>query len=133
MIVKIKDYFIIPNECYDYKKFDNDKLIILSDLKKNIFYTTLIIDVDAPTKNNPIYSDFIHYLKVNNNEIIIDYMPPSPPKMSGEHRYIIYIFEQENKINNLKIDKRNNFNLQIFINNYKLKEFDKFIFKAINI
>ena len=89
-----------------------------------------MIDIDAPSKTNPIYSDFIHLLIINNKETIIDYMSPNPPKNSGEHRYYIYIFEQPKKFY-INIDKRNNFNTKQFILNYKLKKIDEFMFKAI--
>jgi phosphatidylethanolamine-binding protein (PEBP) family uncharacterized protein len=80
-----------------YYKFDD-----------NTYYTLIMIDSDAPSKNNPIYRNWIHWIITKNSNgntfgntfgnTLINYMKPLPPQNSREHRYIFILFKQNKKI-----------------------------------
>jgi len=130
------------------KKSDKEIVIPLADTQKqpqikfNVYpnknYTILMVDPDAPSHSNPIYKYWLHLLIINNNQEIIKYMPPDPPKGSGPHRYIFYLLEQQNTLdkNKLKIynddtnTSRKNFNLGDFIINNNLTVVDSVYFKT---
>ncbi|KAJ8934940.1 hypothetical protein NQ314_013099, partial [Rhamnusium bicolor] len=68
------------------------------------YYVLLMVDPDAPSRENPIYREINHWLVVNvkgsdisTGEVITDYRGSGPPKGSGLHRYIFFIFEQKEK------------------------------------
>lgn len=89
----------------------------------NKYYTLLMADPDAPSRKNPKYKYWLHWLVMNNNDEIIGFSPSNPPPKSGKHRYYIYLFEQPNKIENLPQSNeygRKNFSIDNFINKYKL-------------
>lgn len=80
------------------------------------YYTLLMMDPDAPTRNNPIYSNWIHWLIIitkNNNGL-------NPPINTGLHIYFTLLVKQTNIIKNNLLNKRDKFNLYYFINQHKL-------------
>ncbi|AEX61157.1 phosphatidylethanolamine-binding protein-like protein [Megavirus courdo11] len=92
-------------------------------------YTIIMVDPDAPSRKNPIYKYFLHWLIINNNEIIMDFTPPAPPKNSGPHRYFIFVLKQNKLLNSssIKINnkmKREKFNLAEFIADNDLEIID---------
>jgi len=71
------------------------------------FYTLFMVDPDAPSSKNPIYADYVHWIKKNmilrettliQGEDIVPYKGPSPPPGSGTHRYIMIIYEHSQPI-----------------------------------
>src|SRR5579885_935004 len=86
----------------------------------NKYYSIIMVDPDAPSSKNPIYKYVLHWLVINNSEIILDFMPPAPPFGSGFHRYYINLFEQPNKIKLDEIPERHKFDLESFVQKYKL-------------
>lgn len=122
MEVYINGNKIEYNKKYDLNIFTKNLPRINFTKKRNKFYTIIMIDPDAPSKKNPIYKYWLHYLVMNNHNTIVDYYPPSPPPKSGEHRYYILIFKQQNIINDkLNITDRKNFNYKHFVTKYGLK------------
>ncbi|XP_050515957.1 protein D3-like isoform X2 [Diabrotica virgifera virgifera] len=99
----------------------------------NCFYTLIFTDPDAPSRYNPIYREYIHWLVVNipgskifQGETISDYVGSAPLKGSGLHRYVFLLYKQPEK---LKFDEpkhsptdgnRGNFNIENFAKKYKL-------------
>ncbi len=87
-------------------------------------HTLIMVDPDAPSRTNPIYKYYLHWMIVNNNETIIPFEPSTPPKNSGPHRYFFYLFEQPEKFNSNEFKKiyqeRKQFNLNNFIYDHKL-------------
>jgi large subunit ribosomal protein L35 len=83
-----------------------------------------MVDPNAPSSTNPIYRYWLHWLIINNDDTIIPYNGPSPPKGSGNHRYFILLFYHKNKLNKNNIIKeiieRKKFNLMNFIQIYDL-------------
>lgn len=84
-------------------------------------YVTLMVDPDAPSRSEPLYKYWLHWLIINKDETVLEYNPPAPPPNTGEHRYYVYIFEQQNP-NKLIIKKpgRTKFNLRSFVNKHQL-------------
>lgn len=102
----------------------------------NKYYTIIMVDPDAPSRNNAYLKYWLHLLIINNNFAVKEYEPPSPPKGSGKHRYFIYLYEQQEKLdpNDLKyIGARNNFNLVDFVERFKLKNIDSVYFETENV
>jgi phosphatidylethanolamine-binding protein len=100
----------------------------------NKLYTIIMVDPDAPSRKNPIYKYWLHWLIINNHDIIAPYHPPAPPAGSGRHRYYFYLFEQKSvsnkdKLNNL-YEERNNFNLENFIVKYNLNQINCVYFET---
>ncbi|RZF45193.1 hypothetical protein LSTR_LSTR009964 [Laodelphax striatellus] len=102
--------------------------------KPDKFYTLLMSDPDAPSRKDPRFREWQHWLIVNipgndisKGESLTDYIGPGPPKGTGLHRYIFLIFEQPDKI---KFDEqykgvssmgsRKNFKTRDFVEKYKL-------------
>jgi hypothetical protein len=74
-----------------------------SDLK----YTIAMTDPDAPSRDNPEWSEICHWLATNvslassswmqdNFDNIIEYKAPAPPAKTGKHRYVIVAFAPAN-------------------------------------
>lgn len=122
----------------------NGELIDINLAHQNIFiswnflpdksYTLLIYDIDVKDK-----SPFCHTLIINipgmnlsKGNMIISYIPPSPPLNSLPHQYYINIYEQNIYIDpNIKFN-REKFDIRMFVNKYELKLYDEFIFKVEN-
>jgi phosphatidylethanolamine-binding protein (PEBP) family uncharacterized protein len=105
----------------------------------NTYYTIIMIDIDAPSPNNPIYSPYLHLIlqniqsnKITNNNILVKYAPITPPE--GIHRYILSLYSQKNYINissNRLIQiNRANYDLNNFISKYQLTKISDIIFKS---
>lgn len=102
------------------------------DLKapKNKYYAMMMIDPDAPAPaNSSPGGSFLHWLAINNN-VIVPFTPPAPPKGSGVHRYYIYVFEQPAPINLSGPIPRQNFLAKKFVDFYKLKLVNSIMFKT---
>eukprot|EP01083_Nonionella_stella_P085363 236702_1 len=74
------------------------------DQKDDLYYTALMVDPDAPSHATPKMSEWLHWLVVNvpnggdhigEGSVIKPYAPPTPPRKTGEHRYCVYVFEQQ--------------------------------------
>lgn len=122
--ILLADEIINDGSDLDFKKSQIKPKIKFDRMPKENF-TILMVDPDAPSKENPTKKHWLHLLIINNNDKIMDYELPSPPEGSGHHRYIFYLLAQKDKLNknNLKsldTDKRNNFQLDDFIKNNNL-------------
>ena len=67
----------------------------------NTYYTLLMTDPDAPSRDNPFMSEVRHWLIVNipendigKGETIAEYIGSGPPKGTGLHRYIFLLYKQ---------------------------------------
>lgn len=100
------------------------------DSKK--YYTLCMVDLDEPSPNNPIHAEWRHWLVINipgNNGIstidgqtgdqISPYYAPDP--VSGKHRYMFKLFEQ-NELFMVKVnDDRKNWDSVHFAKQLGLK------------
>lgn len=65
------------------------------------FYTVIMNDPDSPSRSDPKYSEFHHWLVVNipgndinKGETMSEYIGPIPNKGSGHHRYVFMMYKQ---------------------------------------
>ncbi|XP_068130770.1 phosphatidylethanolamine-binding protein 4 [Hyperolius riggenbachi] len=79
--------------------------ITYANAKKDQLYVVMIVDPDAPRRNNPKSSCWRHFLATNVwgedlltgkiiKTILSEYSRPSPPEGTGDHRYQILVYEQ---------------------------------------
>jgi phosphatidylethanolamine-binding protein (PEBP) family uncharacterized protein len=115
-------------EISDNSHFNFSELNALMELQPEILYSfdpkklyTIII-----TDENSKPQNFLHLLLINRSNIVKSYYPPYPPKGTGDHKYIVAIYEQPNKIEDMSMTylARIGFNLNSFVNKYQLKLVD---------
>ncbi|KAI0899418.1 PEBP-like protein [Annulohypoxylon nitens] len=72
-------------------------------------YAIVITDPDAPSRGNPEWSEFCHFIatgvKISSSESlvpssslkdIVSYRPPGPPAKTGKHRYVFLLLAPAN-------------------------------------
>jgi len=105
MLVK---YSSAPVKCgKEYKlstMFDSRPRVPISVENPNRYHTLIMLDPDAPSRKNPKFRNWLHWLVINirngdlkNGTEVVNYRPPTPPAGSGKHRYIFLLFQQEGK------------------------------------
>ncbi|KAK4180607.1 putative carboxypeptidase Y inhibitor [Triangularia setosa] len=79
-----------------------------SNWKKAVTYVVTMTDPDAPSRDDPKWSEFCHWIAVGAStasdncvdttfsEEIVEYKPPSPPEKTGKHRYVLLAFAPAN-------------------------------------
>ena len=81
--------------------------------EKNIYYTCIMSDPDAPSRANPKKGEWLHWLVVNipgetptadKGFTVINYDGPGPPKKTGLHRYTFLIYKQSKLIDTKDCD-----------------------------
>lgn len=97
-------------------------------------YTLAMTDPDAPSRKDPKFREWHHFLVVNmkGNDVgsgcvISDYVGSGPPKGTGLHRYVWLVYEQsaelkcsEPVLTNRSGDNRGKFKIQAFRKKYGL-------------
>ena len=75
------------------------------DSEPDSFYTLLMVDPDAPTRQSPKFKEWMHWMVVNipgNNvsqgEEKVGYVGAGPPKDTGLHRYVFMVFKQPHRM-----------------------------------
>ncbi|XP_050552662.1 protein D3-like [Spodoptera frugiperda] len=66
------------------------------------YYTLMMIDPDAPTRQAPTYRSWLHWLVVNipgiyipnRGDTLVEYVGAGPPNGTGLHRYVFLVYEQ---------------------------------------
>lgn len=122
------------------KQIENDSYVDIQEVQykpqikfnvpANKFYTVLMVDPDAPSKDNPENKHWLHWMIINNNNTIVDFQPSSPPIGSGEHRYFIYLLEQQKEIKVPTAYPRQKFPIDSFIKKYNLKPIASAMYKT---
>ena len=112
------------------KSVTNLEPLISFERLPNKLYTTIIVDPDAPSSTNPIFKYYLHYLKINNNQVINQYTGPNPPIGSGPHRYYTCVFEQDNPLDKINEFPSHSFNLNKFVSDNNLKLLGCFKFRV---
>ncbi|EDV43705.1 uncharacterized protein Dana_GF16395 [Drosophila ananassae] len=111
-----------------------DQPKVVWDADPNALYTLILTDPDAPSRQDPKFREWHHWLVVNipgnqieNGQVLTAYVGSGPPKGSGLHRYVFLVFKQpqkltcsEPKIPKTSGDKRANFSTAKFIKKYSL-------------
>lgn len=75
------------------------------NIHANRFYTVVLLDMDAPSRAHPIAAQWLHWLVINvpgrdlsRGDTIAEYAGPTPPQGTGQHRYVVLVYEQTKKI-----------------------------------
>jgi len=104
------------------------------DADSNKFYVLCMTDPDAPSRKDPKFREWHHYLVANipgsdisKGDVLSDYVGSGPPKDTGKHRYVFLIYEQpgkltfdEKRLTNSSGDGRGKFSIRNFAKKYKL-------------
>ncbi|KAI1375610.1 PEBP-like protein [Hypoxylon crocopeplum] len=78
--------------------------------RSDVTYTITITDPDAPSRENPEWSEFCHFiatgvtvssdssdvLRLAGLDDVMPYKPPGPPPKTGKHRYVFLLFAPAN-------------------------------------
>lgn len=82
-----------------------DKPTLTWDAENDAFYSLLLVDPDAPSRQNPKFREYLHWLVMNipgssidQGDEVVGYIGSGPPKKTGLHRYIFLIYKQPNGI-----------------------------------
>ncbi|KAJ6637828.1 Phosphatidylethanolamine-binding protein like F40A3.3 [Pseudolycoriella hygida] len=69
-----------------------------------LFYTLIMTDPDAPSRQNPEFGEWIHWIVVNipgkdisKGDTIAEYVGSGPPPHTDLHRYVFLVYAQEHK------------------------------------
>lgn len=98
------------------------------------FYTLLMTDPDAPSREEPKLREWHHWIVGNipgndvaKGEVLSAYVGAGPPKGTGLHRYVFLVFKQpkkltfdEPRLTNTSGKGREKFNTKKFIEKYDL-------------
>lgn len=104
------------------------------DADANSLYTLCMTDPDAPSRTEPKFREWHHWLVVNipgcdvsHGEVMSDYVGSGPPPKTGLHRYVFVMYKQpglltcsEPKLTNTSGDHRANFSIRNFAQKYGL-------------
>ncbi|XP_055551533.1 protein D3-like [Wyeomyia smithii] len=70
------------------------------------FYTLILTDPDAPSRDDPKHREFVHWIVGNiqgndmdHAETIVEYLGAAPPRGTGLHRYVFLLYEHQNRLN----------------------------------
>ncbi|KAF4335027.1 carboxypeptidase Y inhibitor [Fusarium beomiforme] len=74
-----------------------------TQLSKHVTYAIVLTDPDAPSRDDPKWSEFCHWIATSTHlkssttskhhlKDIIEYKPPAPPPKTGKHRYVFFTF-----------------------------------------
>ncbi|KAI6239081.1 hypothetical protein M3Y99_00611100 [Aphelenchoides fujianensis] len=106
------------------------------EAEENALYTLIKTDPDAPSRKDPKFGEWHHYLVVNipgnrveSGEVISEYIPAGPPKDTGLHRYVYLIYKQKGKIHDAEhgvlkfsANRRNNYNARDFVKKHGIQD-----------
>ncbi|NP_001085626.1 phosphatidylethanolamine binding protein 1, gene 2 L homeolog [Xenopus laevis] len=74
-------------------------------MDSNKLYTLVLTDPDAPSRKNPKFREWHHFLvanmkgnDINSGCVLSDYIGSGPPKGSGLHRYVWLVYEQKEEL-----------------------------------
>lgn len=103
--------------------------------KDTLYYTLALVDPDAPSRENPKFREWHHWLignvyggDINKGEVLSDYIGSGPPKGTGLHRYVFLVYKQPEKCDFSKVTKlpnnsganRGKFSISKFAQQFKL-------------
>ncbi|XP_021949989.1 protein D3 isoform X1 [Folsomia candida] len=102
----------------------------------NKFYVLCMTDPDAPSRKDPKFREWHHWLvgnipgkDISKGEVLSEYVGSGPPEGTGLHRYIFLVYEQpktltfdEKRLTNRSGDHRGKFSIRNFAKKYALGE-----------
>lgn len=78
-----------------------DKPQVTYNAEKGAYYTLMMVDPDAPSRQNHPFREVRHWLVMNilesaveSGDEVTEYRGSGPPKDTGLHRYVFLIFKQ---------------------------------------
>lgn len=97
-------------------------------------YTLVLTDPNAPSRKDPKFREWHHFLVVNmkgndisSGTVLSDYVGSGPPSGTGLHRYVWLVYEQEQPLScdepilsNKSGDNRGKFKVETFRKKYNL-------------
>lgn len=101
----------------------------------NAFYTLCMTDPDAPSRKDPKFREWHHWLvgnikgnDVKSGDVLSAYVGSGPPQGTGLHRYVFLVYQQNGKLTfdekrlpNNSGDGRGCFKISKFAEKYKLE------------
>uniref|UniRef100_A0A2H1W3R8 SFRICE_008466 n=1 Tax=Spodoptera frugiperda TaxID=7108 RepID=A0A2H1W3R8_SPOFR len=112
-----------------------DQPVVQWAAKDEEYYTLAMVDPDAPSREEPKFREWHHWLvgnihggHIGKGEILSEYIGSGPPKGTGLHRYVFLVYKQPEKCDFSKMpklrnnsgDKRGKFSIAKFATQYKL-------------
>ncbi|XP_038641408.1 phosphatidylethanolamine-binding protein 4 isoform X1 [Scyliorhinus canicula] len=103
--------------------------------KKDKNYVLIMVDPDAPSKENPKYRFWRHWLVTNilgedlqagviQGTVLSEYRPPTPPSGTGYHRYQFFLYEQPDdtviSLNKQETNSLGSWDLDSFVSRFNL-------------
>lgn len=87
---------LTPTQVQDEPKLD-------IDLEKGAYYTIIMTDPDAPSRADPKFGQWLHWVKVNvtsdtPGDCLAQYVGAGPPEGTGLHRYVLLVYKQADKV-----------------------------------
>ncbi|KZC10568.1 Phosphatidylethanolamine-binding protein like protein F40A3.3, partial [Dufourea novaeangliae] len=100
----------------------------------NEYYTLCMTDPDAPSRKDPKFREWHHWLvgnipgaDISKGEVLSEYIGAGPPKDTGLHRYVFLLYKQpgkitfdENRLTNRSGDNRGLFSIKKFAAKHKI-------------
>jgi len=93
----------------------NPPTVIEWKTEGDVLYTLCMTDPDAPSRKEPKFREWHHWLVVNipgndvkKGETLSEYVGSGPPKGTGLHRYVYLIYKQPGKIETGNLRKLTN-------------------------
>ncbi|XP_023947600.1 phosphatidylethanolamine-binding protein homolog F40A3.3 isoform X3 [Bicyclus anynana] len=104
------------------------------DAQPDVFYTLAMTDPDAPSRKEPTFREWHHWLVGNiagndvaSGDTLSAYIGSGPPPGTGLHRYVYLVYRQPSKLQfdeerlpNNSGDKRGGFSISKFAKKYNL-------------
>ncbi|EDW97859.1 protein D2 [Drosophila yakuba] len=82
-----------------------DQPIVEWDAQPGEFYTLIMTDPDAPSRAEPKFREFKHWILANihgndleSGDAIAEYIGSGPPQGTGLHRYVFLLYKQSGKL-----------------------------------
>ncbi|XP_046867383.1 protein D2-like [Drosophila willistoni] len=111
-----------------------DKPKVEWEAEPDSFYTLLLTDPDAPSRKEPKFREWHHWLvgnipgnQIEKGEELSGYVGAGPPQGTDLHRYVFLLFKQPKKLSfdepripKTSADKREKFSTLSFVNKYHL-------------
>lgn len=75
------------------------------DVPPDTSYVVTLTDPDAPSRDDPKWSEMCHWIATNVSlshpsrsppDDVMSYKPPGPPPKTGKHRYVFLVFAPKN-------------------------------------